>query len=730
MKINFCEIFLKASCPVSQKAAELFKNETELRAKTPVNPSGRFCFEFVVENESDDESFSVTKTDDGFVFCAHRLRGLIYAYSLFLRKAEICGDAFILNEDITGTYSPEKKIRGHQIGYRAINNTYDMWDENQFRRYFLDLMMFGMNIYEGIPGGKDEVAFPMKMTGDEMLIKTAEICDELDLDVSVWAPTGYDESDEQVIERIHSTYFKMKKLDVLFIPGSDPGDLAPKDLFSRCKLIKNEFEKNSRKISIWVSAQAPHNQPEWGAEFLEQLSFAEEFIDGVIYGPNHAMSLDALFKAVGGRFPMRFYPDVTHSVRCEYPVHYKVNDWHYTFASCFGRESVDPRPKEYASLYEETKKYFCGSVSYSDGIHDDVNKVIFSALDFDSSQTAETVLNDYARAFFYKSDCKKIADLVLSLEKNWEGNPALNEGIENTYQKANELIKAYPFLEENFRFIMLLFRAECDLLIKKRFVFESELLKKAEGKIIENDLSSAKKILETDYDSDYKNLREKIDLHAKTLNKLIGMQLDVERFGGTHWERGCTLETLDRPITDRLYFLNKINDGCTAESLKIIINRCRVKDGEIYFSFCTDGMGKADRQTDDFYLEFCGDKPVNNGRMPMVLLNAFDHYNFRYTCRLAKKGCLLKVTFKDRRFEENAELCIRINGAVVYCGFPYGGERQAEYEKNFLPEGYVHVVYKLPKDLINDGENVLYIEEPSRGFMITEFFIVGDEENE
>ncbi|MBQ7595955.1 MAG: hypothetical protein IJU45_04760, partial [Clostridia bacterium] len=610
MKINFCEIYLKHSCSVSQKAAELFKDEIELRANSSAESSGKFCFEFIINSAGDDESFSIQKNGSGFVFKAHRLRGLIYAYSLFLRKAETRSDSFVLSEDISGVYSPEKKIRGHQTGYRAINNTYDMWNERQFRRYFLDLMMFGMNIYEGIPGGKDEVAFPMKMTGDEMLIKTAEICDELDLDVSVWAPTGYNESDEQVIERIHGTYFKMKKLDVLFIPGSDPGDLEPTDLFLRCKLIKNEFEKYNKKISIWVSAQAPHDQSDWGAKFLEQLGFAGGFIDGVIYGPNHAMSLDSLYKAVGGRFPLRFYPDVTHSVRCEYPVHYDKNDWHCAFASCFGRESVDPRPQEYASLYENTKNYFCGSVSYSDGIHDDVNKVVFSALDFDSSQPVETVLNDYARAFFYKADSKKIADLVLSLEKNWEGSPAENEEIETTYSKAAGHIKTYPFLENNFRFIMLLFRAECDLLIKKRFDFERELLKKAEEKIFANDLGSAKEILLKDFKSDYKNLRSKIDRHAELLNKLIGMQLDVERFGGTNWERGCTLETIDRPITDRQYILNKIKSGSTAEDLKEIISRCRVENDEIYFSFCTDGMGKIDRQSDDFYLDFSGDRPA------------------------------------------------------------------------------------------------------------------------
>ena len=730
MKISFCDVFIKNSDPISAQAGGLFKAELEKRTGSAVAQSGKFCFEFRIENESDAEDFSLRKTDGGFLFCAHRLRGLIYAYSLLLRKAEFADGYISVDGNIAGEYSPEKRIRGHQIGYREIKNTYDMWGEDEFRRYFLDLMMFGMNIYEGIPGGEEEKAGPMTVSGDEMLLRTADICDELDLDVSVWAPTSYSESDEDVKKRIHGTYFKMKKLDVLFIPGSDPGDMAPKDLLARCKMIKSEFKKYGRNISIWVSAQAPHNQPDWGENFLEQLKTAESFIDGVIYGPNHAMSMDALFSAVDGKYPMRFYPDITHSVRCEYPVHYDKNDWHYTFACGMGRESIDPRANEYAELYEKVKKYFCGSVSYSDGIHDDVNKIIFSALDFDSSQSAEEILNDYSRAFFYKTDCKKITDIILSLEKNWEGNPALNNQIESTYLSAASMLKKYPGLKNNFRFIMLLFRAECDLLIKKRFVYESALVKKAEEKIRENDVDSAKRILSQDYDSEYIILREKIDEHAELLYRLIGMQLDSSRFGGAYWERGCTLETIDRPVTDRQFLLRKISEGCSAEKLNKIIERCSVKDGEIYFSFCTDGMGKIDRQTEDFYLEFRGDKPENDGSIPVNLLNGFDHFNFRYTCRLEKRNYLLKVTYKDRSFSDSACLTVKINGTAIYSGFPYGGIKNEQYAKEFLPDGYVFIIYKIPENLIGKAETFIEISEPSRGFLISEFFIVGDEENE
>ena len=141
-------------------------------------------------------------------------------------------------------------------------------------------------------------------------------------------------------------------------------------------------------------------------------------------------------------------------------------------------------------------------------------------------------------------------------------------------------------------------------------------------------------------------------------------------------------------------------------------------------------MGKIDRQTEDFYLEFRGDKPENDGSIPVNLLNGFDHFNFRYTCRLEKRNYLLKVTYKDRSFSDSACLTVKINGTAIYSGFPYGGIKNEQYAKEFLPDGYVFIIYKIPENLIGKAETFIEISEPSRGFLISEFFIVGDEENE
>lgn len=711
------------------KAAEIFADELKKRTGKDfcISDEADADFYFEIAEASECESFSISEKNGGILFSAHRLRGLIYAYSMFLRKAEF-RNGIRLVKDICGDYAPEMPIRGHQIGYRDANNTYDKWDSEQYRRYFLDIMAFGANVYEGIPGDESEKNSFMEMSGNEMLAVTSEICRELDLDMSSWHPEEKSRDDDEAVRLAVEAYSKLVKLDCLFVPGGDPGDLMPDALFERCRKIKEAVKAYHPNLKIWISAQAPHEYEDWGEKFTEEIQKNPDFLEGVIFGPNHAMTLPELRKAVPEKYPIRFYPDVTHNVRSEYPVHFDKNDWNYAFACTLSRESINPRPYEYKYLYEITREYLCGSVSYSDGINDDVNKIIFSACDFDSSCDVKEVLEDYARMYLPEIEAEEFADCVIMLEQNWVGRPAENEGIEKTLASLQNIGKKYPEVNENFRYIMCLFRAECDVLVRRRFIFETELVKKAEEKIFAGDVESAKESLEKDYDCEYKKLRESIDAHGADLYRLIGMQLDVEHYCGKSWERGCTLETIDRPVTDRQYLLARIAEGTDAKRLTALIKRNDVADGEVYFSFALDGVDKLTPQIGEFYMDFEGDTPKNDGTYPMALVSIYDHYSLRFDFDVEKDtDYILEVTYYNRKFKENAvDFCVNINGTEIYHGVPYS-ESVDEKMAELLPGGYIPAVYKIPSELVKDGKISALITEPTRGFLVSEFRIVKGE---
>lgn len=719
MTFDFSCINIFSDFPVTQKAASLFKNELIVRGFDSFCNDG-ISFKFIlIDSDRENEEFIIEINKNEVTFSAHRLRGLIYGYSLFLRKSVFKDGKITLIKNISGTYSPDKKIRGHQLGYRDTNNTCDAWGEEEYRRYLLDLMMFGVNTFEGICDGEEQNCL-MKYPADVMLMKTAEICNDLDIDVSVWHPTYSEESEEDVRKKIYDCYSNIKKLDALFIPGGDPGDMMPNDFFKRCELIKNILNEIHPETKLWVSAQAPHEFMDWGEKFIEELNKKPDFIYGIIFGPNHAMPLEKLRELTPDKYPLRFYPDVTHSVRCEYPVHFDKDDWHYAFASALSRESVNPRPTEYRHIYRLTEKFVEGSVTYSDGIHDDFNKVIWSALDFDKNCELYEIAEDYGRAYIPGVDPEEFAKCLFMLEKSWEGAPDENPCIEAVYNKMISLTS--PENEKNYRFLMHLFRAKCDMLVKKRFVFERELLKKAKEEILFGTVEKAKKILETPFESDYLTLREELNIHAKALFELIGMQLDVENYHGKNWDRGCTLETIDRPITDRLYLLNKIKENPDKEHLKKILSPAQNED---YFSFAFQGFESIGKQRGEFYMDFQGDRPVNDGTVPMRLLKVYDHFNIDFSFAVKNNnGCKMRITYKNKSFEESVNMfTIKINGKDFYCGKPYGGKIDEEYSAVYLTENYTAIVYDIPDEFIENGYAKVEITEPETGFMISEISI-------
>lgn len=693
-----------------------------------------YSFTLQTDNSIGRDEYNITVSGSGILFAASGVRGFIFASGHFLRKCEIINSALTLTEDISGSYAPYRAIRGHQLGYRTTPNTYDAWTLEDYKKYFKELMLFGCNTMEHThfdeDGGYNSL---MKYTQDEFLSKASETADSLDLDVSVWYPNDKTNENEYFASR--ERVFKiMKRIDTIFPPGGDPGCFDGDEFVLKSEKLGELLKSVHPNAKMFPSAQTP-DMPGWGEKFLSEMNKLPPHIDGIVTGPNRAFNLDELRRRLPKEYPIRLYPDITHNVRCEYPVHVFRDDWHYAIASVMGRESVNPRPREYAALHKLTAMYTCGSVSYSEGVHDDVNKFVWSTLDYFGCGDIREILLDYARLFIYEADPNAIADGILALENNWECSPIENPGIEYTYNLfAHELEKS-PFLKSNWRFMLLMFRAECDLYTRRRMLFESSLTKKAYSALAHADSVSAKQILSAPLPDDCITLRQSIEDNAKLLFELIGIQLDVERYGADSWERGAVLETIDNPITDRQYILNRIayaKDNLTTdeqtEFFTTLANRNRVDNDEYYYSFALHGFDALGvRQEPDFYMDFQGDRPdTNNGSIPMSMLKVFDHYSF-----LAKVGGLtadcdykLILNIKPRYRDCADNFRIKINGNTLYAGKQYGGERNTAWDERYSAPGFETHTYIIPHDYIINGCIDIEIREEKIGIMLSEFRII------
>ena len=100
------------------------------------------------------------------------------------------------------------------------------------------------------------------------------------------------------------------------------------------------------KAEMWVSPQRFNT--EWLDEFIGILRRDQPgWLDGIVFGPQVRVSLPRLRELVPEKYPIRHYPDITHSRQCQYP----VPSWDRAYAVREGRECINPRPEDQAIIF-------------------------------------------------------------------------------------------------------------------------------------------------------------------------------------------------------------------------------------------------------------------------------------------------------------------------------------------------------------------------------------------
>ena len=312
------------------------------------------------------------------------------------------GLAHIPNEvDINS--SPEYAIRGHQFGYRNTANSWDSWTVEQFDQAFRDQMFFGANSFENIPFQDSASSVHFKVHPEEMEIHLSQICDKYDADYWVWTPAPSDLTDkkshQEGLDRQEGFYAACPRLDGVFVPGGDPGDNHPSDLMPYLKDLSSILHKYHPEAGLWVSMQGfEREKVEYFLNYLEEND--PDWLKGVVYGPG-SPPVDIERKHLPEKYLHRSYPDITHTVRCQYP----VKRWDQAFALTLGRELPIPQPFHYAEIHNRDAVYTDGFLAYSDGTHDDVNKVLWSQLGWNSENDVRNIMVEYCRIFFGARGC-------------------------------------------------------------------------------------------------------------------------------------------------------------------------------------------------------------------------------------------------------------------------------------------------------------------------------------
>jgi hypothetical protein len=492
-------------------------------------------------------------------------RGALYGAGGLLRALDIARERVTLPRTLDVTTAPGLALRGHQLGYRPKTNSYDGWNVAQWEQYIRDLAVFGTNAIELIPPRSDDDPdsphFPLPP--GRMMREMSRIANDYGMDVWVWYPAmERDNADPKTIEKELAAWAavidSLPRVDAIFVPGGDPGNTPPAVLLKFLEQQAANLRRHHPKLQMWVSPQGFDETRM--AEFYSLLAAEPRWLTGVVHGPQVRDPIATLRRRVPSRYPIRNYPDITHSLHCQFP----VPDWDPAFALTLGRETINPRPADEAAIFRATARDTIGFISYSEGCNDDVNKMLWSALGWNPDADVAAIVRDYARYFIGARHAAVFAEGLLALERNWRGPLADNAGVVTTLQEFQTLAReATPNELANWRFQQAQYRAHYDAYVRERLLSETELERRAVATLARaaslGSLSAMAEaeltLAQADTAHAASAVRARAFELAEALFQSVRMQLSVPRYQAVEMSRGANLDAIDLPLNNRRWLV-------------------------------------------------------------------------------------------------------------------------------------------------------------------------------
>ena len=487
-------------------------------------------------------------------------RGVLFGVGRLLRELHMTRSSVQVPATFSIVSTPQVALRGHQLGYRPKTNSYDAWDVPMWEQYIRDLAIFGTNAIELIPPRSDDAAdsphFPLPQM--PMMVEMSRIANEYGLDVWVWYPAlDKDYADPKQVDFALKEWAdvlsKLPRVDAVFVPGGDPGHTEPRHLMALLEKQTANLRRYHPKLQMWMSPQG--FTKEWMDQFYDILQKEPAWLTGVVFGPQVRDSLPVLRARVPLRYRIRHYPDITHSLRSQYP----VQDWDIAHALTSQREQINPRPIDEAVIFRAAQPYASDFITYSEGCNDDVNKVVWSGLGWDPKSDVLQILREYSRYFVGPAFTDSFAQGLLALERNWRGPLAANTSVYSTLEQFQAMEHAAsPADLRNWRFQQALYRAYYDAHVRSRLLHETAIEERALDRLrvakngdTREALADAARILDAAQVRPSLEWRQRVYVLAEALFQSIRQQLSVERYGAIAVGRGATLDSFETPLNNR-----------------------------------------------------------------------------------------------------------------------------------------------------------------------------------
>jgi hypothetical protein len=173
-------------------------------------------------------------------------------------------------------------------------------------------------------------------------------------------------------------------LDAILIPAGDPGELAPASSSRSRGAMMRVAHRYHPDAKVYVAPQAFAPERDWYDAFYSELSREPEWLYGVCYAPWIADTLAEMAERVPEKYRgrIRHYPDITHTASSQF----EVQQWDGPLALAHDAKAAAP-PLAMKTCHNFHAPLCIGSLTYSEGIHDDVNKFVWTDQDVDPDAT-------------------------------------------------------------------------------------------------------------------------------------------------------------------------------------------------------------------------------------------------------------------------------------------------------------------------------------------------------
>jgi len=712
------EVYKKTSLRLSK--SESWSKSEEYSIALALSGSKKLLGKTIPKRSGNDlpeykaEGFRILIEDNTLWIIGNDSRAILFGIGELLRKAHLLPNKFLVESTIDLSSAPAYSLRGHQLGYRNTANSYDAWSVEQYDQYIRELVLFGTNAIENIPPLGDDNSPHFKISRSEMNVKMSEICDRYDVEYWVWTPATVDLTDTNLrseqLELHEANYKQVPRLDNVFFPGGDPGHNHPREVMPFLKDLHDRMIKYHPEAGIWISLQGfSQEQIDYFYQYLAQ--HKPQWLRGVVSGPSSPSISETRYR-LPQQYRHRHYPDITHNVRCDYP----AQNFDQAFALTIGREGINPQPVYYAKIHGKYAPFTDGFVSYSDGCHDDVNKIIWSQRGWDPGKPIIDILQEYSKFFFGSELEKTAAEGILALEKNWDGPIITNGSIAPALALWKQMEANHTELNDNWRWQLLVLRSYYDSYTRSRKINETNLEKQANDilrqvEILGSDaaMSQALEVVnKADTEPIEVEHRQVIEEYCERLFRSIGLQTSVEKFQASNSQRGCILDFVDYPLNNRWWLSDQFD----------LVTKMKdedIKAAQIHAIANWENPGPG-----GYY-----DDVSNIANSPHVTTTVYDAVDFGWwdsgycRWRLSSQVYQNDPILKYEDLDPNARYLVRVTGygdALLRID----GERLEPlvYDKGL--EGFKEFV--VPRHVVGDGKITISFDRPEESHLRWRFY--------